>query len=54
MENYFKCLEIDKKTMGENNPAIANTYNNIGSVYFDQGDYNKALKNYIKCLEIRK
>ncbi len=52
MENYFKCLEIDKKTMGENNPAIANTYNNIGSVYVHQGDYNKALENYFKSFVI--
>jgi len=40
--------------MGENNPAIATTYNNIGSVYHDQGDYNKALQYFLKSLEIRK
>ena len=52
LENYFKCLEIEKKTIGENNPAIATTYNNIGLVYDSQGDYTKALENYFKCLEI--
>jgi len=38
--------------MGENNPEIASIYNNIGSVYDNQGDYNKALENCFKCLEI--
>jgi len=52
LEIYFKCLEIDKQTIGENNPSNASTYNNIGSVYYNQGDYNKALENYFKCLEI--
>jgi len=51
-ENYFICLQIEKCTIGENNPAIATTYNNIGSVYRDQGDYNKALETYLKSLEI--
>jgi tetratricopeptide (TPR) repeat protein len=26
--------------------------NNIGSVYYSKGDYNKALENYNKCFEI--
>jgi len=38
--------------MGEINPEIANTYNNIASVYKNQGDYNKALENYFKCFKI--
>ncbi len=50
MENYFKCLEIQIQTIGENNKLIAITYSNIGSVYRDQGDYKKALENYLKCL----
>ncbi len=54
MENYFKCLEIRKYTIGEKNPTTASTYNNIGSVYVNQGDYNKALENYYKCLDIEK
>ncbi|CAF4659011.1 unnamed protein product, partial [Didymodactylos carnosus] len=35
-----------------NHPDIATTYNNIGLDYFDQGDYEKALKSYEKSLEI--
>jgi len=52
LENYFKSLEIKKKTIGENNPEIAITYSNIGSVYHYQGNYNKALEIYLKSLEI--
>jgi hypothetical protein len=28
------------------------TYNNIGSIYENQGEYKKALENYFKCLKI--
>jgi len=45
---------MQKKTIGENNPSIATTYNNIGLVYNNQGDYNKALEYYFKSLEIEK
>jgi hypothetical protein len=50
---YLKCLKIRKLTIGENNPETAITYNNIGSVYNNQGEYKKALENYFKCLEIQ-
>jgi len=30
------------------------TYNNIGSVYVYQGDYDKALEKFYKSLEIQK
>ena len=36
------------------NPGIATTYNKIGLVYYNQGDYNIALEYYFKCLEIQK
>jgi len=42
LEIYLKSIEIEKKTIGENNPEIAITYNKIGSVYDKQGDYNNA------------
>jgi hypothetical protein len=38
--------------MRENDPAIAYTYNKIGQVYHDQGDYKIALENYFKSLKI--
>ncbi len=31
---------------------MATTYNNIGLVYDNQGEYKKAMENYFKCLEI--
>jgi len=32
--------------------SIASSYNNIGSIYDDQGDYSKALEYYLKSLKI--
>lgn len=32
-EYYTKCLEIKKNYLGEIHPDIAQTYNNIGSIY---------------------
>jgi len=54
MDNYYKCLEIQKEPITENNPETAATYHDIGLVYRNQGDYKNALENYIKCLEIYK
>ena len=46
MDYYFKNLET--------NLAMATTYNDIGLVYDNQGDYNKALEFHFKSLEIQK
>ncbi len=35
---------------GENNPDTAKSYNNIGSVYLNQGNYNKALEYLFRVL----
>lgn len=37
----------------ENHPHIAVIYDNIGCVYADLQNYNKALTKYMKSLEIR-
>ena len=34
--------------------GIANSYNNIGGVYYYQGNYNKALGNFFTSLKIGK
>ena len=34
------------------NPKYAISYNNIGMIYQDQGNYEKALEYYSKCLAI--
>jgi tetratricopeptide (TPR) repeat protein len=38
--------------LGENDPETATTCYNIGSVYYKQGEYDKALEKYLKCLKI--
>ena len=54
MEYYIKAWEIKKDVLGENHPDTAISYNNIGVVYYNLGDYDKALEYYNKALEIRK
>ena len=39
--------------MGPESIDVATTLNNIGGVYDNKGEYEKALDNYKKCLEIR-
>jgi tetratricopeptide (TPR) repeat protein len=50
---YEKSLEISQKTLPENHPDLATSYNNIGAVYGDMGEYSKALSYYEKALEIK-
>ena len=52
VEYYEKSLEIYKKSLPENHPSLAASYNNIGSVYKSMGEYSKALEYYEKSLEI--
>ena len=52
--NYFvKALEIQEKTLGENHPDTAISYNGMASAYRGLGNYKKALKYYKKTLSIR-
>ena len=53
LEFYTKALNIQEKVLGKDHPDVANSYNNIGSVYSDMGDYPKALDFYTKALNIR-
>ena len=39
--------------MGIEHPDTAATYDNIGQVYYSQGDYTKALEYYFKALDIK-
>ncbi|MCP4523641.1 MAG: tetratricopeptide repeat protein, partial [Candidatus Gracilibacteria bacterium] len=54
LDNYEKALKIKLKTLGENNPYTATSYNNIGAVYQSKAQYDKALENYEKALIILK
>ncbi len=47
----FLFMSADKE--GNNSLTMADAYNDIGMVYHDQGEYNKAFEYYSKALEIR-
>ena len=38
--------------MDENHPSLANTYNNLGAVYINKGDYDLAIEYYQLSLKI--
>jgi tetratricopeptide (TPR) repeat protein len=51
--NYYnKSLDIYLKNLGEDNPEIANLYNEIGDALNNKGEYDKALLYYTKNLEM--
>ena len=45
-------MEIYLAVFGENHPNVAMNYNNIGGVYYNQGNYDQALEYYNKALKI--
>ncbi|CAF4676199.1 unnamed protein product, partial [Rotaria sp. Silwood2] len=51
---YERALDIKEKTVPQNLPALATSYNNIGNVYAKTGEYSKALSSYERSLEIWK
>lgn len=53
-ELYEKALAIYQNTLGEWNNAVANTYANLGYMYWRTGEYTKAKQLFTKVLEIRK
>ncbi|CAF1545463.1 unnamed protein product [Didymodactylos carnosus] len=56
MGHYDKAQEYNElflKSLPENHPDIARTYNNMGHVHDNQGNYVEALSYYKKTLEIR-
>jgi len=50
LNNFFASLKI-MEAIG-NKKGMANSYNNIGNVYNNQGDHSEALKNYVSSLKI--
>jgi len=46
-------LAIRLKTLGGEHPYVADSYNNIGVVWKNKGEYDKALDFYQKSLEIK-
>ena len=50
---YLKALEINTEKLGSNHISIADTFNNLASIYYAQGKYNKAEEFYLKSLKIK-
>jgi tetratricopeptide (TPR) repeat protein len=53
VEVNLRFIQLSEATNGQNE-TTAMSYNNIGNVYDDLGDYDKALEYHNKALEIRK
>ena len=53
IEVNLRFIRLSEETNGQNG-LTAGSYGNIGLVYRNLGDYNKALEYYFKALEIRK
>ena len=49
-----KVLEIETTLFGQGNVLAANTFNNLGIVYYNQGQYEKAKKLHQQALAIRR
>ena len=46
-------LSLEKEIYGESHPTVATSYNNIGCIYSDKGNYGKALSYLEKSLAIK-
>ena len=49
---YHASLKINRKQFGDSHPSIAVTLNNLGSVFYSEGSFHRALKYYNQSLEI--
>jgi tetratricopeptide (TPR) repeat protein len=54
LENYLKALEIREKLLGKEHEENALAFNNSGTMYYQLGDYQNALKYHLVALEIKK
>jgi tetratricopeptide (TPR) repeat protein len=52
LEYHEKSLEIGLKTLGEDHPDVATSYNNIGLYFYNQSNYIKSKEYLEKSLEI--
>ena len=50
---YLRQIAMSEKIYGQESEDIATSYNNIGTIYHNQGDFKKALDYYFKALKIR-
>jgi len=56
LENFFKCVEIKKSVDQTVHPPMeeADAYRGIGTIYYEQGEYKKALEYCEKSLNLVK
>jgi tetratricopeptide (TPR) repeat protein len=47
-----QALEIQKAELGEEHPIVASSYNNVGAIQYQVGDFQEALRCYQKALAI--
>jgi tetratricopeptide (TPR) repeat protein len=52
MRYYNEALELKRKTLPANDPAIGDTLNNIGDLFADQDKFEEALKYYDMSIKI--
>ena len=50
--SYSRLITLRESFLGTEHPSTATSYNNIGGVYDNLGDYDKALEYYSKALAI--
>ena len=50
LANYNQALEIFKKNHGEYFHSVSNTYNNIGTIEKQKGNFEKAIYYYQKAI----
>ena len=48
-----ESLEITRRVVGNEHPITASSLNNLGTLYCDKGDYDRALPLLQQSLEIR-
>ena len=51
-KSHKKALSLQRKTLGEEHPNVATTYNSLGVVYFKQGRYEEALKKSLEAIAV--
>ena len=52
LQNFQKSLDIRQLVAGEFSIKVADSYNNLGNVHFDQGELEKAYESHNKCYNI--
>ena len=52
MATFKRVLAIREKTLPPDHPEIAESLNNLATLYKDEGNYKEAVPLYTRCIEI--